>query len=164
MKTLKRRRKENKTDYLKRIKLLKSGTPRVIFRRTNRYVAVQYITSKQSQDKIKFGITSKKLIEYGWPEEFKGSLKSIPASYLLGLLAGKRITKEKLETPIVDSGMFRMIHKNRIYSFLKGLIDSGIEIKCKEETFPSKDKINGKNLKRDFSKTFLEIKSKIEKS
>lgn len=164
MKILKRRRRERKTDYSKRIKLLKSGSPRIIFRRTNRYIIAQYITSKQSQDKIEFGINSKKLMEYGWPEEFKGSLKSIPASYLLGLLMGRNIIKKKLKTPIVDFGMLRTIHKNRIYAFLKGLIDSDIKIKCKEEFFPPEDKIKGKNLKKDFSKIFEEIKSKIEKS
>jgi len=163
MKTLKRRRRERKTDYSKRIKLLKSRSPRIIFRKTNKYILAQYIVSKESQDKIEMGISSKKLMEYGWPEEFRGSLKSIPASYLLGLLMGRNIIKKKLKTPIVDFGMLRTIHKNRIYAFLKGLIDSDIKIKCKEEFFSPEDKIKGKNLKKDFSKTFEEIKSKIEK-
>ena len=163
MKTLKRRRRKGKTDYLKRIKLLKSETPRIVFRRTNKYILSQYVVSKESQDKIEMGISSKKLMEHGWPEEFRGSLKSIPASYLLGLLIGRNIIKKKLKTPILDFGMLRTIHKNRIYAFLKGLTDSGIKIKCKEEFFPPEDKIKGKNLKKDFSKTFEEIKSKIEK-
>jgi len=51
MRTIKKRRKQNKTDYLGRLKLLKSGKPRVVFRRTNKYIIVQYITSKQAQDK-----------------------------------------------------------------------------------------------------------------
>ncbi len=163
MKTIKRRRKENKTDYLKRIKLLKSGSPRIVFRRTDRYIIGQYVTSRQAQDKVETGVNSKELIKYGWPKEFIGSLKSIPASYLTGLLIGKKIIKQKLKIPIVDSGMFRIIHKTRFYAFLKGLIDSGIEIKCEEETFPSKDKIEGKNIKKDFSKIFIEIKSRVEK-
>jgi len=43
MKTLKRRRQEFKTDYLNRIKLLKCGKPRLVFRKTNRYVIIQII-------------------------------------------------------------------------------------------------------------------------
>ncbi len=163
MKTLKRRRKECKTDYGKRIKLLKSGKPRIVFRRTNKYVIAQYVTSKEAQDKVEIGISSKNLSKYGWSKEFSGSLKSTSASYLTGLLMGKKIIKQKLKTPIVDFGMARILHKTRVYGFLKGLIDAGIDIKCKKEAFPGEDRIKGKHMKKDFSKIFEEIKSKIEK-
>jgi len=162
MKTLKRRRKEHKTDYLKRIKLLKSGSPRVVFKKTNKYLIAQYVKSKEAQDKVEIGINSKTLIKYGWPKEFEGSLKSLPASYLTGLLIGKKILEKKLEKPVIDFGMIRVLHKNRAFAFLKGLKDSGIEMECKEEFFPNEDRIKGKHLKKDFSKMFEEIKSKIE--
>jgi large subunit ribosomal protein L18 len=162
MKTLKRRRKEYKTDYLKRIKLLKSGSPRVVFKKTNKYIIAQYVKSKEAQDKVEMGITSKILIKYGWQKEFEGSLKSIPASYLTGLLIGKKILEKKLEKPIIDFGMIRVLHKNRAFAFLKGLKDSGIKVECKEEFFPNEDRIKGKHLKKDFLKMFEEIKSKIE--
>ena len=136
MRTIKKRRKQNKTDYLGRLKLLKSGKPRVVFRRTNKYIIVQYITSKQAQDKIVLGFTSKDLMNYGWKNE-SGSLKSIPASYLTGYLIGKQIIKKGLETPIVDFGMIRVLHKTNTYAFLKGLIDSGVKIKC-EKGFPDR--------------------------
>ena len=109
MRTIKRRRKEHKTDYHKRIKLLKSSLPRIVFRKTNRYVLGQYVISKEAQDKIVFEVNSKKLKEFGWPKEFENSLKSIPASYLTGFLTGKLILKDKLEKPILDTGMTRMI-------------------------------------------------------
>ena len=162
MKTLKRRRKEYKTDYLKRIKLLKSGSPRVVFKKTNKYIIAQYVKSKEAQDKVELGITSKILIKYGWSKEFEGSLKSIPASYLIGLLIGKKILEKKLEKPVVDFGMMRVLHKNRAFAFLKGLKDSGIKVECKEEFFPNEARIKGKHLKKDFSKMFEEIKSKIQ--
>ena len=102
-------------------------------------------------------------MKYGWPEEFRGSLKSTPAAYLLGLLIGKKIIKENLKTPIVDLGMIRSLNKNNAFAFIKGVLDAGVKIKCKKEVFPSEDRIKGKNLKKDFSKEFEEIKSKIEK-
>ncbi len=163
MKTLKRRRKEHKTDYLKRIKLLKSGSPRVVFKKTNKYIIAQYVKSKEAQDEIKMGITSKILLKYGWPKEFGGSLKSIPASYLTGLLIGEKILEKKLEKPVVDFGMIRVLHKNKAFAFLKGLKDSGIGVECEEKFFPNEDRIKGKHLKKDFSKIFEGIKSKIEK-
>ena len=162
MKIDKRRRREGKTDYLDRRGLLKSESPRIVFRKTNRYIVAQFVTSKEAQDKIEIGLTSKKLKDYGWPEEFSGSLKSITASYLTGFLMGKEIIKNKLKTPIMDFGMIRVIGKNKAFAFLKGVVDSGIKIKCDEENFPEEERISGKNLKSDFSKTFKEIKSKIE--
>ena len=154
MKTVKKRRKQSKTDYLGRLKLLKSGKPRLIFRRTNKYIITQYITSKQAQDKIVLGFTSKDLMKNGWAKE-SGSLKSIPASYLTGYLIGNQIIKKGLETPIVDFGMVRVLHKTNTYAFLKGLIDSGVKIKC-EKGFPNEEKIKGKV---DIEK----IKSSIDK-
>ena len=164
MKTIqKRRRRENKTDYLKRLKLLKSDKPRLVFRKTNKYVIGQYIVSDEAKDKIVFGVTSKILLKHGWPENFKGSLKSIPASYLTGYFTAKKILKDKLETPIMDLGMTRTLHKTKIFAFIKGLIDAGLEIKCKEEAFPEEERITGANLKEDFTKTFNSIKSKVDK-
>ena len=154
MKTVKKRRKQSKTDYLGRLKLLKSGKPRVVFRKTNKYIIAQYVTSKQAQDKVILGVTSKELMKNGWAKE-SGSLKSIPASYLTGYLIGKQIIKKSLDMPIVDFGMVRVLHKTNTYAFLKGLIDSGVEIKC-EKGFPDEEKIKGKV---DIEK----IKSSIDK-
>lgn len=158
MKTLKRRRKENKTDYGKRFKLLKSGKARLVFRKTNLYLMVQYIESKEAKDKVVFGINSKELIKFGFPEN--ASLKNIPASYLLGYLTAKKIQEKKLGTPIVDFGMLRSIYKNKLYAFLKGLIDGGLEINCKKEAFPDESRIKGKHLKNKIN--FDEIKAKIK--
>jgi large subunit ribosomal protein L18 len=157
----KRRRRECKTDYAKRLKLLKSETPRIVFRKTNKYIIGQYVTSNEAQDKIELGVTSKDLMKQGWPKEFEGSLKSITASYLTGLLLGKEVKAKKLENPILDLGMTRVISKNKAFAFMKGLADSGLEINCDEENYPEEERIEGKNMKKDFSKTFKEIKSKI---
>ncbi len=144
-KVLKRRKREFKTDYLKRLKLLKSGKPRLVFRKTNKYLEAQYVLSEDAQDKVLLGISSKELIKYGMPK--KASLKSLPSSYLFGLLFGKIIEKKKLEKPILDFGMLRTLHKSKIYGFLKGLLDSGIDIKCENEFFPESERISGKDLK-----------------
>ncbi len=163
MKTLKRRKKEHKTDYLIRMKLLKSERPRLVFRRTNKYSVVQYVTSVSAQDNIIFGVTSKVLLKNGWPEKLRGSLKSVPANYLTGYFVGKKILKDKLEIPIVDLGMQRVIPKTRIFAFIKGLIDAGVEVACDEDKFPEEERLLGKSTKEDISKTVTEVKSKINK-
>ena len=163
MKVLKRRRQENKTDYGKRLLLLRGSMPRLVFRKTNKYVIAEYVTSQNAQDKIDLGTTSKSLIEYGWPKENSGSLKSTPATYLTGFLFGKEIMEKKLQTPILDIGMTRNIHKSKVFAFLKGLKDSGLNVKGEEEYYPDENRIKGKHLKEDFSKKFEEIKQKIQK-
>lgn len=162
MRTQKRRRKENKTDYVKRLKLLKGEKPRIVFRKTNRYIISEYTLSKEAQDKVVFGFDSRKLSEYGWPKDAKGSLKSTTASYLTGYLIGKTIIKQKLENPILDTGMNRVLHKNKIYAFIKGIIDAGIKINCDKKLFPEESRIKGQHLKNKIP--FDEIKLKIDKS
>lgn len=161
MKTVKRRRKEHKTNYQKRINLLKSHLSRLVFRKTNRYLTAQYVISKEAQDSVKIGINSKQLLKYGWPKEAINSLKSIPASYLLGFLIGNKITKEKLETPIIDFGLQRVLKGTKLHAFIKGLIDAGINIQDKEENFPNKERIRGEHTNKKLP--IEEIKLKISK-
>ncbi len=160
MKVSKRRKREHKTDYNKRIKLLKGGKPRVVCRKTNRYIIAQYVKSKEAQDRIELQANSKELIKYGWPEKGKGSLKSITAAYLTGYLIGKEIIKNQLENPIVDLGMYKIIPKSRLHGFLKGLVDSGLKIKTKEEDFPEEERIKGNHLKNKVD--VQKIKSNID--
>lgn len=160
MKVAKRRRREGKTDYLARRNMLKSGKPRLVFRKTNKYIIAQYVISIEAKDNIKIGVSSKNLLAYGWPKENIGGLKSISASYLTGLLIGKKVQKEKLGVPIVDFGMLKTIHKNKLFAFIKGLKDSGLDIKCDEEALPDEERIKGEHLKNKIN--FDEIKSKIE--
>ncbi|MDO8528329.1 MAG: 50S ribosomal protein L18 [Nanoarchaeota archaeon] len=156
----KRRRQEGKTDYAKRMKLLKGNSPRIIFRRTNRYIISQYVTSKEAQDKIVFGTSSKELLKHGWPKEASGSLKSLTASYFTGFLAGKKILKEKLKAPILDFGMNLVLHKSREFAFIKGLVDSGVKIKTEEKAFPEESRIKGEHMKNKVP--FAKIKENIE--
>jgi len=156
----KKRRISAKTDYAKRIRLLKSGTPRIVFRRTNKYIISQYVSSKAAQDKVELVTNSKELLNHGWPKNSTGSLKSITASYITGFFMGKKILKKKLEKPIIDFGMIKTLHKTKVFAFIKGLIDGGIDIRCKKESFPSEERIKGNHLKNKID--FQKIKTNIE--
>jgi large subunit ribosomal protein L18 len=160
-KVQKRRRREAKTDYLKRLKLLKSEKPRLVFRRTNKYVISQYIVSDEAHDKVVFGYTSIELLKHGWDKSALSGLKNLTASYFLGYLMGKTIQSKKLPQPILDFGMLQSLHKSRVYAFLEGIIDSGIPINCKEEAFPEPERIKGEHLKNKVD--FEKIKSSIDK-
>jgi large subunit ribosomal protein L18 len=148
MKLNKRRRIENKTNYTKRLILLKGNSPRLVIRKTNKYIVLQIIESKNAQDKVIFYASTKELLKHGWPKENKGSLKSLSAAYLAGLLLGKKAGKIKGRL-IADTGLYPNTKGSRIYAAIKGVHDSGLEINFNEEIMPGKEKIEGKMQKLD---------------
>lgn len=158
-----KRRREFKTNYKKRLKLLLSGKPRLVVRKTNRYIIAQIVESKEGQDFTKIGITSKILKKYGW----KYSFKNLPACYLTGLIIGKLALKNGVKEAILDIGLNKSTKGNRVYTVLKGALDAGLKIPHSEEILPSEDRIRGehianylekfKNLPNDFEL----IKNKI---
>ncbi len=149
--TLKRRRKEGKTDYRSRIEILKAGVPRLAVRKTNKYLIAEIIESDSAQDRIILGASSKELLKEGWPKEKAGSLKSKPASYLTGLILAKK--SEKKIKCILDIGLQRNSARGRIYSLLKGVIDGGIEVAHSEKALPGEEEIvQNKELREIFNK------------
>lgn len=156
-----KRRREGKTDYKARVGLLMGEKGRVVFRKTNRYITGQYIESKEARDKIIVGVNSKELLNYDWPKSNMGSLKSIPACYFTGFLLGKKMLDKEIKNGIFDIGLNRNVKKSKIYGFLKGVVDSGIKINCKEEVFPEEKRLRGGNSKAKLN--FEEIKKNIEK-
>ncbi len=117
MRTIKRRRKEGKTDYKARLNLLKSKLSRIVVRKTNKYVIVQYVKSKEAQDSVIMGVSSKELLKYGWEKKNTGSLKSLSACYLTGLLLGKKIKSAGENKAILDIGLVRSIKKAEFMLF-----------------------------------------------
>lgn len=150
-----RRRLENKTNYTKRKKLLEGRKPRVVVRKSNKYVTVQYVTSKAAQDKIEVSITSKELLKMGWPKDKEGSLKSLGAAYLAGFLFGKKVAGKPLG--ILDTGLIRSTPGSRIYAIVNGIVDAGFKMPHNAEVFPDKERINSENLKSFFDKVKLNI-------
>ncbi len=161
MRTIKKRRKQGKTDYKARLRLLEGRTPRIVVRKTNKYIIAQFVKSEESRDKVIIGITSKDLLEYGWDKTKAGSLKSIPAAYLTGLLLGEKMKEKKEKEAILDIGLTRSIKKGRIYAVLNGVVDSGININCKKEIFPDEKRIKGEHIKNKID--FEKIKKNIQK-
>jgi len=156
MRTIRRRRREGKTNYKARISLLKSGLPRVSLRRSNRYFIAQYIKSKEARDSVIVGVNSKELLKYGWEKEKTGNLKSKIAAYLTGFLLGKKILdKDETSQVIFDIGLRRSIAKSRTYAFLKGLKETGVKISVNGEMFP---KIKSEQINVDVIKKTIEQK------
>ena len=126
-----RRRAEGKTNYHRRMKLLKSKKLRAVIRVSNNHVTVQIVQSKLGGDKIIISAHSKELTsKYGW----NANTGNVPAAYLTGFLAGTRAKKQNVEEAILDLGIF--YHRNRVLAAFKGILQSGIKIPHNENFFP----------------------------
>jgi len=146
-----RRRRSQKTNFKKRLGLLKSKKTRLVVRRTNANNIVQLINIVKGNDATVIGINSKKLSEFGW----NGNTKNISAAYLTGLLAGKMALKKNIESAVLDIGLNTPIKGSRLFAALKGVIDSGIQVNAGEEAFPSDERISGKHIE-DYAKKLSE--------
>lgn len=159
MKLDKKRRRERRTDYHKRLILLKGKTPRLVIRKTNKYLILQIVESKNAQDRILYSANTKELLNKGWPEDKKGSLKSLSAAYLTGYLLGKKL-KQEIKV-ILDKGLIPSTKGSRIYAAVKGISDSGINIKYNKKIIPLEDKIHGENTKIN-KEIFNKIRSSMK--
>ncbi len=108
------------TNYRKRLKLLKSGLPRLVVRKTDSTVMGQIIQYSEDGDKTLVTIYGRDLKKYGWAF----SPKNIPASYLTGFLLAK---KSSAKEAILDKGNRTLKKDSFIYYFLKGAQDGGLD-------------------------------------
>ena len=156
-----RRRREQKTDYKKRLELVKSGKPRAVVRRSNNHMQVQLIAYETEGDEVLTSAKSFDLEEFGW-ENHTGNL---PAAYLTGLLAGKRAVEEGIEEAVFDNGLQVNKHGTRIYAAVKGLEDAGVSLNAGEESFPEESRIKGEHIDdykdTDVAGNFEETKENI---
>ncbi len=151
-----KRRRENKTNYRKRLALLKSKKTRLVIRRSLSNISVQFINFVPNGDQTIAEANSTELKKLGWIRT-----GNVPASYLTGLLAGKKAKNKKIEEAVLDIGLQISTKGSRIYAALKGVLDSGIKVPCSEEILPSEDRIKGRHISKDLEKQFEEVKNKI---
>jgi large subunit ribosomal protein L18 len=160
-----RRRREGKTDYNKRLSLLKSGKPRIVVRKSLSYITAQIVGYDEKGDKTLAGVNSKVLKDKGWTF----ACNNIPASYLAGLMLGK-IAKEKgIKEAILDIGLYTSTKGAKIYAAVKGVNDAGVYVPFDESVAPSEERITGEHISsysdkfKDMPKKFKEVKAVIEK-
>lgn len=137
-----RRRREQKTDYKKRLELVKSGKPRAVVRRSNKHMQVQLVTYQKEGDEVVTSARSSDLEDFGWTH-YTGNL---PAAYLTGFLAGKRALKEDIDEAVFDNGLQVNQHGTRIYAAVKGLEEAGVSLNAGEEAFPDESRIKGEHI------------------
>ena len=153
-----RRHRQGKTDYRKRLSLLKSRKPRIVVRKTLKYIHVQFVDYSSDGDKVLASAISKELVtNYKW----KHALSTTPAAYLTGLLAGAKAKEKGISEGVFDIGRYRATKGNKLFAALKGVLDAGVSCPHDEAMIPSEERILGAHLDAKLSSQVSEIKEKI---
>lgn len=151
-----RRRREERTDYAKRLALLKSSKPRLVVRKTNKYVIVQVVEFTAKGDRVIASATSKDLGKAG----FDGKCNT-PSAYLTGLVAGRLALARKVKEFVLDIGLHAPTKGSLVFAAAKGAVDAGLSAAFSEEKYPAEARVSGEHI--GLKEKFLEAKNKILK-
>ncbi|KAE9587845.1 putative ribosomal protein L5 eukaryotic/L18 archaeal [Lupinus albus] len=164
-----KRRREGKTDYRARIRLInqdknKYNTPkyRFVVRFTNKDIVAQITSASIAGDNVLAAAYAHELPHYG----LQVGLTNYAAAYCTGLLLARRVLKtleldeeyegnveasgedfsvEPAETrrpfrALLDVGLIRTTTGNRVFGALKGALDGGLDIPHSDKRFAGFDK------------------------
>lgn len=137
-----KRKKESKTDYKFRRRILSSKKLRLVIRRSLNNLNAQIIEFQPKGDKILVSCNTKELRELGW----KSHLGNIPSAYLVGLLIASKAKHKKLNNLVFDIGLQPSIKNSALYAFLKGVLDNGLIIPHSKNILPKEERISGKHI------------------
>ncbi|MEB3774919.1 MAG: 50S ribosomal protein L18 [Desulfurococcales archaeon] len=138
-----KRRRQGKTNYRKRFRMIISGKPRLVVRRSNEYITVQVVEARIEGDRVIAAAHSRELYKhYGW----LGDGNNTSAAYLTGLLAGYRALLKGVEEAILDIGLHAPVKGSRVFAALKGALDAGLKIPHSEEVLPDPERIRGEHV------------------
>lgn len=143
-----RRKREGKTNYKKRLNLLKSALPRLVVRKSLTGMTAQIVKYQPIGDNVLVSANSRELAKYGW----KTACSNTPAAYLVGFLLAQKAKKAKITEVVVDAGLYKPIRGSKIYAVIKGAVDNGLEMPHDEDVMPSEERIKGKHIE-DYAKS-----------
>jgi large subunit ribosomal protein L18 len=111
-----------------------------VVRVSNKNVSSQFVRPTAKGDLVVSSAHSRELIKLGW----QGSLKSTPACYLLGILAGTKARAKGVSEAVLYTGVLPFVRGARVAAFVKGAIEAGVQVPMGEEAFPAADRLSGK--------------------
>ncbi|HEC32378.1 MAG TPA: 50S ribosomal protein L18 [Deltaproteobacteria bacterium] len=153
-----RRRREGKTDYRKRLALLKSGKTRIVVRKSLKNIRVQFIDYDEQGDRV---VASALATELSKKYKWKYSTSTTPAAYLTGLLAATRAKEKGVAEGVLDIGRQLPVKGSKVFAALKGVLDAGITCPHSEDTLPDEERILGVHLNENIKKDVPALKTKI---
>lgn len=151
-----RRKRKQKTNYKRRLGLLKSGIKRLVIRKSLNNMVAQIIEYHPEGDKVIASSHSRELLKKAW----NFNKRNLPACYLVGYMLGKKSLSKNVKEAILDIGLQKSVKGSRIYACLKGAVDAGLTVNCSDDVFPSPERVEGKHISEEVAKKFKEIKEK----
>lgn len=136
-----RRKRDGKTNYKKRLNLLKSKKPVLVIRSSLNNVYAQIVEFTPAGDKVLVSANTQELRKMGW--NFHANISSF---YLVGYLIAKKAAAKKVKTAIVDFGLRQAIPGSNLYATIKGAIDAGLNVPCDDSVLPKDDRVSGKHV------------------
>ncbi len=153
-----RRKRQGRTYYKKRLKILMSRRCRFVIRKSLKNFIVSLVKYSPKGDNVVFTINSRTLAKLGW----KGYNSNISSAYLVGLLAGKKAKEKGIKEAVVDLGFNNSTKGSKLYAALAGAIDAGLEIPVDKEILPTKERISGEHIAK-YAKALKNEKSKYQR-
>ncbi|MBS7614240.1 50S ribosomal protein L18 [Candidatus Bathyarchaeota archaeon] len=138
-----RRRREGKTNYSLRKKLVSSGLPRIVVRKTGKYIIAQLVEPNVKGDRV---ITSAHSSELRKKYGYLGSLNCLPSSYLTGLLCGYKSVACNIKEAVLDIGLQIPSKGANVFAVAKGFLDAGVKVPFNEEVAPDDKRIMGTHI------------------
>ena len=135
-----RRKREGRTDYKKRMKLLLGNKPRIVVRKSLKHIMLQLVEFQPNGDKVILTANSKELAKYGW----KGSTGNLSAAYLTGLLFAKK-AKKSVEC-VLDIGQYTSVKGCVLYAAALGAAEGGLKLPFAKEIVPTMQRIRGEHI------------------
>ncbi|MBI2079511.1 50S ribosomal protein L18 [Candidatus Micrarchaeota archaeon] len=149
-----RRRREGRTDYNKRLALIKSNKPRMVVRKTNKSVIVQFVNYSPKGDTTEITVHSNTLQKlFNWD-----SKRNVLTAYLVGLYAAKQAKKKNIKDFVLDIGLHPATKGSLLFASLKGAVDAGLNTNYNEDMVPTDKLSNPPESKKNL---FEQVKSKI---
>ncbi|MFH1520656.1 MAG: 50S ribosomal protein L18 [Candidatus Micrarchaeota archaeon] len=149
-----RRRRDGKTNFAKRLALVSGGKTRMVVRRSNKGIIVQFVNFDPKGDKTLVTLSGSHLSKtYKWQ-----SKRNVWTAYLVGLMAAKVAQKKGVKEAILDMGMYTPSKGSVIFAAQKGAADAGVVISYDKEKVPE-EKIS--NPPDKYKSMFNEVKAKI---
>lgn len=153
-----RRRRQGRTDYRRRLRLLRSGQPRAVVRKSLNQTQVQIVTYDGRGDRIVASAVSKELGDFGWSV----GTGNVPAAYLTGVLAGRRAAEKGVKEAVLDLGVQHPSPGGRLFAAARGLIDAGVAIPHGDGVLPTDERIQGIHLGEAVAKQIADVKTRLE--
>mgnify|MGYP001609893754 CR=1 FL=1 len=137
-----RRKRQGRTNYRKRLKLLVSNRFRFVVRKSLKNFQVAVVEYSPKGDRVLLAVSSNTLAKLGW--NYGGG--NLPSAYLTGFLAGKKAIEKGVKELILDIGFNNSSKGSGLYAVLAGAADAGLKIPFDKEMLPQKERLSGEHI------------------